>query len=121
MISRELAIDTLQELVNTGIFDEDITSNLEDIISCLEAEMVGRHEWGVPNEKLCHLYGAVREDLVTDELIKETHEALELIRFIPSKYEYDEIKANLIDDYETWNGEIETEEDMDFIESLIRK
>lgn len=73
MPTREEAIETLYELINSGILSEDITSKLENIANCIEAEdsenNLGISLWGVLEDDWAVLFMAYREDLWTDERI----------------------------------------------------
>jgi len=47
MITREEACNVLEYLIKSPILDNDLTSDLADIIYCISAETVGLHVWGV--------------------------------------------------------------------------
>lgn len=72
MPTRKEAIETLYELINSGILSEDISSKLEDIAKCIEVEdsenNLGISLWGVLEDDWVELVIAYREDLWTDEL-----------------------------------------------------
>lgn len=111
MITRLEAIETLYDLISSGILADDIEGRLQDIASCIEAELIGRHEWGVPREDLAKLYSAVRVDLVTDNDIDDYDRIHRKLTFVPSVDERIIIESNISDKiYESTGEEAEVEE-----------
>lgn len=105
MITREDAVATLNEVIASGILAEDIEDCLQDIASCIEAERIGRHEWGVSRDKLGVLYSAVRQDLITEERMSEYDDIHKQLTFIPSIDERTLIETNIADRIENATGE----------------
>lgn len=95
MISREEAIQTCYELIASGILEEHLEERIQDIASCIEAECIGRHEWGVSNELLGKIYVSKRADLITQEDIEEKERVHRLITYVPSDAEKLEIYGNV--------------------------
>lgn len=119
MITREEAINTCLEIIDAGILAEDIESSLQDIVSCLEAEMIGRHEWGVEDDKLGVLYTAKRVDLITDEDMKEFDRIHRKLTFIPSVDERIIIETAVCDKIEESTGmEVEAHDIEDWFRRL---
>ena len=71
-ITREEAVETLYEIINSGIISDDLESKLQDIANCIEDEDkehgLGIMAWGMNREEHGMLHTAYREDLWTDEL-----------------------------------------------------
>ena len=91
MISREDAIETLVFLESNDIISEDLQGKLMDIRTCIEEELQGRHMWGAADDEFMALHTAWREDLWTEDKIKECKEIAERHTFTPAPYEADEI------------------------------
>lgn len=89
-ITREEAIETLVNLVNSGILDEELENNLEEIISCIDYERKGYHAWGADCE-FTDLFIAYRSDLWTDELKERMQKLHNKYSFTPASYEQEEI------------------------------
>lgn len=113
MLTRYDAIEILTDLINSGIFSDEIEEGLEDIRSCIEAELLGRHEWGVDREKLAPMYVSVREDLITDEMIREYDRTHKSLTFIPSVDERIVIESAIVEEIENSTGEEATPEDVE--------
>lgn len=112
MITRYDAIEVLTEVIDSGILNESIEGRLEDIRSCIEAELLGRHEWGVDRGKLASLYTAVRSDLITDEMINEVDRIHKKITFIPSTDERIVVESAIAEEIENSTGEEATADDI---------
>lgn len=112
MITRQDAIDTLRMVADADILADDIRCDIEGIISCIEAELLGRHEWGVSSEDLTKLYGAVRSDLVTPDIVKEYDRVHRKLTFIPSIDERIVIESYITEEIENATGEEATGEDI---------
>lgn len=112
MITRIDAVETLYELTGSGIIDGVLEKKLIDIANCIEAELIGRHEWGVDRSELAKLYGATRADLVTDEDIKEYDRVHRKLTFIPSVDERIVIETAVRDKIEDSTGEEVTVEEI---------
>lgn len=104
MISREEAIETLYEIIGSGIIAEEIEYRLQDIASCIEAELIGRHEWDADSHELSVLYTAKREDLVTDEDLAEYDRIHRKLTFVPSIDERIFIETNIREKIEDATG-----------------
>lgn len=113
MITRDDAIEVLSELISSGILAEDIEYKLQDIMSCIEAECIGRHEWGVPRDELAKLYTAIRSDLITDEDMKEYERIHRKVTFIPSVKERIIIETMVCERIEDSTGEEASGEDIE--------
>lgn len=100
MISREEAIFCCYDLLNAGILSDEIEEKVQDIASCIEAELLGRHEWGVDSHELSTLYTAKRLDLVTNDDIDEYDALHRKLTFIPSVDERIVIESNVRDKIE---------------------
>lgn len=114
MITREEALNVINDLINSEILSEDLEYALSDIRMCIEEEMIGRHVWGIPDEWMAKLHTSVRADLVTDELIDEYDNIHKGIAFKPSTFETKEIRDNVRADIENASGEDATDEQIDW-------
>jgi len=69
MPTREEAIKTLYQLINSDVLSDEIAEKLEDIAKCIGAEDEQNiFIWGVEDNDWAELYIAYRSDLWTDEL-----------------------------------------------------
>lgn len=108
MITRQEAIVTIRDIINSGILSEDITDKLEDIAICIEEEQLGYHRWNADDDfALLHI--AHRSDLWTDELIAQTKAVSDKYSFKPAPYEVQAINDYIKDLY----GEDEEEDSED--------
>ena len=72
MPTREEAIETISELIDSNILSDELTDKLEAIRQCISAEEShGIFVWGAECDDWMKLFVAYREDLWTDELKKE--------------------------------------------------
>lgn len=94
-ITREEAIETLYDLLNSGILSEEIEDKIQDIADNIENERYGLHMWGADEEEYAVLYTAKREDLITDEDRAEGQRIWDKYTFTPSPHEEQEIIKNL--------------------------
>lgn len=95
--TRSEAISALYEVINAGILDDAIENNLSEIANLIQYELNGEHLWGQPYESCDKLHVAYREDLWTEELIKECQKQHNDIRFIPSPTEIPELKEHYME------------------------
>lgn len=94
-ITRKEAIETLYDLINSGILSEEIEGKIQDIADNIENEQYGLHMWGADEEEYAVLYTVKREDLITDEDRAEGQRIWEKYSFMPSPHEEEEIIKNL--------------------------
>lgn len=113
MIMREEAVEVLYDLISSGILSEEIEEKLQDIASCIEAENIGRHEWGVPREELGKLYASVRVDLITEDSIEDYERIHRKLTFLPSVDERIVVESNIADRIENATGEEAKVEDIE--------
>ena len=91
-LSRQEACTVLHELAGSGILSEELEENLDEIANLISYELDGEHFWGQSYESSNKLRIAYRDDLWTDELIKEVSEQHENARFVPAKNEINDLK-----------------------------
>ena len=91
-LSRQEAIDVLLSAASTGVLASELEDDLEEIANLISYELDGEHFWGQPYESGDKLRVAYREDLWTEELIKEVSAQHEHARFIPAPNEIQELK-----------------------------
>lgn len=109
-IKREEAVRTLRFLLNQKILEPEIADSLKSIANCIEAEMFGRHEWGIPIEDTSSYYNTNKElTLAQVERIKFVEKN---IRFVPSDFERTSIENYLRSEYEKFFGESCTDADL---------
>lgn len=99
VITRDEAIQTLFELINSGILTYDLTEKLEEIANNIEMEKIGYHFWGADRDEKTKLSIAMEADSITPEYEAECERIDEKYSFVPSHFEQKEIEAN-INDYE---------------------
>ena len=92
-LSRDEAIEILQDLAESDILKERISDNLEEIALLLRHELYGEHFWNQPYDSADKLGVAYREDLLTPELIEEIRQQHINARFIPAPNEVEELKT----------------------------
>jgi hypothetical protein len=93
-LSRQEACTVLHELASSGVLSEELEENLDEIANLISYELDGEHFWGQSYESSDKLRVAYRDDLLTDELIKEVSEQHENARFIPAKNEINDLKEH---------------------------
>lgn len=111
MITREEATDVLYKIQGSDILSEELEDQIGQIIECIEEEKIGRHIWGAEDDEFAKLHIAYREDLWTDELIKECKEIEKKITFEPAPYEKEEIARNIKGENDFWIEKVEDEPD----------
>ena len=94
-ITRNEAIETLYDLMNSGVLSEEIECKLQEIANNIENENYGLHLWGADNEEYAVLVTAVREDEVTEEYIANGKRIWKKYSYAPSPFEEKEIEDNL--------------------------
>ena len=99
MIKRMEAVETLYDLINSGVIDDGICDKLQDIALCIESELHGLHSWGADDD-FSELHIVHRSDLITDELLEKLDTIHEKYRFEPSPFESDELKEYNENDFE---------------------
>lgn len=78
-ITRDEAVTTLYDVINSGIISEELEERLEDIASCIEHEEQGLFTWGADDDVI-DLFVAKREDLYTPEWEQHCNEIWEKYR-----------------------------------------
>ena len=96
-LTRSEGISVLYEVINSGILDDAIEANLTELANLLQYELEGEHLWGQPYSACDKLHVAYREDLWTDELVKECQKQHDNVRFIPSPTEIPELKEHYME------------------------
>lgn len=114
MITRENAIDVINDLICADVLSDEKMDALSDIRLAIEEERLGRHVWGAPDEWISKLHVAVREDLITDELINEYEKIHKGLVFNPSTFETKEIRDNIREDMENSTDEEVTDADIEW-------
>lgn len=94
IISREEAINSLMDLLVSGILKEELENDIQRIIQCIEEEKYGRHIWGTDIDDYTKMHLSARADLLTDEQLDEIEAIEKKYSFIPAPYEDDEITRN---------------------------
>lgn len=92
MISRGQAVDTLIALCTSNILDSKLEARIEDIITCIDAELDGLHLWGGDAEEVSKLYSTVREDLITPEYTEEMDRLYIKYKFEDSPFDVEQQK-----------------------------
>lgn len=91
-LSRQEACTVLHELASSSVLSEELEENLDEIANLISYELEGEHFWGQSYESSNKLRIAYRDDLWTDELVKEVSEQHENARFVPAKNEINDLK-----------------------------
>lgn len=99
-ITRDQAIETLYDLINSGVLSEEICDRLQEIANAVENEKYGLHLWGADNGEYDVLCTAVREDFNDDEYRNKLQGIFNKYAFVPSQFEATEIAENLEGDDE---------------------
>lgn len=94
-ITRDQAIETLCDLIDSGILSEEIEGKLAEIMNAVENEKYGLHLWGADNEEYDALCTSVREDLLNDEYRNKVQGIYNKYAFLPSQFEATEIEESL--------------------------
>ena len=92
-LSRDEAIELLQDVVESDILKDEIVDGLEELIELIRYERDGEHFWNQPYEAASKLRIAYREDLLTPELVSEIEQQHVNARFTPAPNEVDDLKA----------------------------
>ena len=90
--TREEAIDSLYRVINSGIIEDELADELQEVANLVEFEMKGEHFWGRPYKECDKLITFHREDLMTNDLIEEARQQHLNARFIPASNEIEELK-----------------------------
>lgn len=86
MISRHEATVVLYELINSGILDEGLEQDLQEIVTCIEAEEERKmFFWGASNEDVYEMVVARREDLWTPDVVARCEEIEKRLSFSVDK------------------------------------
>ena len=84
MPTLEEAVETLYEIINSGILDKELESKLESVAKCIEEmdseEHLALWLWGAEDTDWVDLFVAKREDLITDEWKSHLNEVYEKYR-----------------------------------------
>lgn len=96
-ITRNEAIDVLYCLINSGILDDELEAEIEEIACCIEKENEGYHLWGADAE-VGELFVARRQDQWTDELVSHLREIHDKYSFTPAPFERAEFEERLSED-----------------------
>lgn len=78
-ITREEAVTTLYDVINSGIISDELEGKLQDIASCIDNEEQGLFTWGADDDVI-DLFIAKREDLITPEWEQHCNEIWEKYR-----------------------------------------
>ena len=95
MITREEAIDVLFQLENSEILSDELVDQISQINLMIQAETLGKHFWGADADDYAKVHTAYREDLWTDELIRECQDIDFNHTFDPAPYEEADIENNI--------------------------
>lgn len=91
MITREEAQETLFQLADSGVLNDDLENKLNEIANLIEREEHGFHFWGAPFEDYTKTVTAYRTDLVSDKMIEDFQRIEETYKFTPCEAERDNI------------------------------
>lgn len=94
-ITRAEAIETLYDIINSGIISEALEEKLVEIASNIENEKYGLHMWGADNEEYATITTAYREDLITEEHKANCQRIWDKYSFAPSPFEEKEIQDSI--------------------------
>lgn len=94
-ITRDEALGTIYDLINSCILSEEIEIKLQEIANNIENEKYGLHMWGADNEEYSKITTSYREDLLTDEFVAECKQIWEKYSFTPSTFEEKEIEESI--------------------------
>ena len=86
------------ELIDSGLFSEEIENNLADIMNAIENERYGLHMWGADNDEYDVLVTVVGEEKMTNEYRAEGKRIWEKYAFGPSPFEEKEISDRLAEE-----------------------
>lgn len=100
MLSRDDACCVIGAIINSGIIDEDLVSDLQDISTAIGCEKDSLHLWGVDDQDVHDLYTCVRSDLITPEYQKHVDDLYNKYKFFPSEAEKNEIDIDEEDEEE---------------------
>lgn len=78
-ITREEAVTTLYDVIDSGIISDELEGKLQDIASCIDNEEWGLFTWGADDDVM-DLFVAKREDLITPEWEQHCDEIYEKYR-----------------------------------------
>lgn len=92
MLTRDEAGEVIYSVINSGIIDKDLVSDLEDVANGILCEKDGLHIWGAEDQDIADLYTAVRSDLITPEYQNHIDTLYDTYRFYASKFEKKEIE-----------------------------
>ena len=95
MITREEAIDVLFQLENSDILSEELVEQISEINLMIQAETHGKHFWGADAEEYAKVHTAYRDNLWTDELLRECQDINFNHTFDPAPYEEADIESNI--------------------------
>ena len=88
MITRTDAVNTLYQLINSGILNNKLKNNIQDIITCIEYEKLNLHLWNTDDTDVGTIATAMRTDSPEyPDFIKKQKEIIQKHQFVPSKYE----------------------------------
>lgn len=90
-ITREEAVETLADIIDNDLLNEDIQNKLEEIMICIEYEKHGYHAWGAGFD-LSECFVAHRADMWTDELEQKVRGISKKYSFTPSPYEAEDFE-----------------------------
>ena len=92
-ITRDEAIAVITRLVESGILDDELVSDLESIRHCISCELNGYHVWGSDNDE-DELYIMQRLDMTAEEFEIRCQELHEKYSFTPSPFELSRSKQH---------------------------
>ena len=91
MITREKAQERIYDVINSGIIDEDLETDLQEIAHCIEFEQFCLHMWGADDMDVGTLVTSMRTDIPEyAEHVKKQQAIAAKHRFTPSEFEKDE-------------------------------
>lgn len=100
LMTREEAVETLYELLESGILNDALEQEVQEIANCIEEENNGLHIWGADLDEIITIHTPKRADLITPEHIKECQKICEKYAFGLSPFEKEQESESINEKYE---------------------
>lgn len=85
-ITRQEAMAVLIRVIESGILDDELVSDLESIRHCISCELDGYHVWGSDGDE-DELYIMQRLDMTAEEFANRQQELRKRYSFVQSSFE----------------------------------
>ena len=86
MIDRKNAKEVLNKLIEADILQPEIEEALSEVVTCLDAEMMGYLIWGADDD-YSELFISYLDNSITDTLKKHRTKVFNKYRYTPSSFE----------------------------------